>query len=94
MTMSADDPVSIIAIANDFLRRHGILATIAAALIWWMATTLQTAVTTAAAKTDQTLFELRQHATDSSYFARQQCINTAVLAGTAKELCDPPGSRR
>lgn len=78
-------PTTPMAIGIELVRRHGPLALIAGFLIYFLTNMLQ-------ATTEQTLKELRQHTTDSSWYQHQTCISMAVLAGTAKELCEPPRS--
>lgn len=85
-----DLPKTPIAFMAEIARRNGLWALVSAILIYFLAITLTNNITEQGNKQEQTLFELRMHAIDSAFYARQQCINTAVLAGTEKALCEPP----
>jgi hypothetical protein len=41
---------------------------------------------------EETLSLLKAHQEDTSHFLYQNCVNTAMLAGTPKELCLPPSA--
>lgn len=69
--------------AARFANDHGPVALIAVAsfaLLAWLLV----------ARLDAMASMLNAHVRDTSWYQRQTCISVAVMAGTPKELCDPP----
>jgi len=69
------------------IAKYGLMGAITVYLIYNMVTKVDT--------TGQTTLDLlRAHTMDTSHYLYQNCVNTAMLAGTAKELCSPPPHER
>lgn len=67
-------------IVNRIISREGLFALISVALIWWIATGVS-------ADIRSTRDDLKMHAQESAFYAKQSCLALAVLSGMPKEGC-------
>lgn len=80
--------------AIEMVFKHGPFAVLAAVLLWFLLGNLKDSNANLVHTQQDTLNELRTHANESMWLMRQICINSAVQAGTPRELCDSPRSEK
>lgn len=71
---------------TDILKRYGLASLIAVYLLWWATDGL-------AMKVDRLVLMMHTHVTESNFYLRALCLNSAQNE-TQRASCIPPSERR